>query len=323
MRIWGRKIPLTPNPSPRGRGGQKLPLPLGEGWGEGKKRYYRLCWGLILLLVSWGCSFPLTLLEGVAVTPTVPALVSPISTEVADGDESAGENVGTSFVTPPPPVPFTPAPPLSLELAPTTPRLVPGGHYTNASGAVETEMELLLPANRPLLLLLNPSQELGVEGVVETVTGERVTALPTAGAGEPLVQPLTVDTDGVYRLRLRLVGAAGLPYGVTLLDVAEMEGMGFVVVDATAVLPPNEISRHPLPAQAGENYFILVEPDSTLDPLLELYAPGGFLFTEDSGGVGAPESTLFTAETTATYQIIIFPFGGSSGSYRLRAILLP
>ncbi|MCA9981800.1 MAG: hypothetical protein KDD89_13235, partial [Anaerolineales bacterium] len=223
-----------------------------------------------------------------------------------------------------PPTAVVPQPALSLSLATTTPVLGPGASYEQPEGG-EQRVQLRLPVGRPLLLLANPAAQLDVALRLADAAGETLATADERGAGEPeLILFTAVDASPLW-LTVSPSDDTAVPYTVAVLNVGDADYEA-VVVDVTAVLD-NEVGRHDLLAEPGQAFFLLLEPDSTLDPLLELYAPGGFLFTEDAGGVGEVETAVFVAPANAsdstTYQIVVFPFGGSSGAYRLRVIALP
>ncbi len=227
----------------------------------------------------------------------------------------------------PPPTAVLPQPALSLGLEPTTAVLGPGATYQQIwADSDEQQVRLRLPVAQPLLLLVNPEPGLDVAFTLLDEAGEIISRVDERGAGEPELLPFMGEQAWEFSLMVSAVGraSASAAYAstVAVLDLGVVGG-DTVLLDVTAVLEPDEVGRHNLPATAGQAFFLLLEPDSTLDPLLELYTPGGFVFTEDRGGLGEPESRLFVADMTTTYQLVIFPFRGSSGRYRLRAIGLP
>ena len=280
-------------------------------------------WGL-LAGVLLACGVPVNELNDLLITPTAVSKTPLPTAEPMPNSQPLSQPT-------PPPTAVVPQPPLSLDLEPTTPIIGPSASYEQIwAESDDQQVRLRLPLAQPLLLLVNPESGLDVAFTLLDEAGEIITSVDERGAGEPELLPFTL-TDTVeqaqgYSVVVSVVGrdSTSAAYASTVA-VLDLDGAGeeTVRLDVTAVLEADEIGRHNLPATAGQAFFFLLEPDSTLDPLLELYTPGGFLFTEDSGGVGEPESRLFVAGLTTTYQLVIFPFGDSTGSYRLRAIALP
>lgn len=268
-------------------------------------------WGLLAGALL-ACGVPVNELNELLTTPTAVSAPPPITPTTLPHSQPT-----------PPPTAVVPQPPLSLGLEPTIPILGPGASYTQNWSANPEVIQLRLPAERPLLLLVTPTAGWDVRFTLSAEMGEAVMELDERGAGEPELLFLTPERAQLYEMALTAVGRTPPMEAAYTVVVLDLEAGGDAVrLDTTAVLEPTDIGRHSFAATAGETFFFLLEPDSTLDPLLELYTPNGFLFSEDSGGPGAPESRLFTANRTANHQLVIFPFGGSAGSYRLRAISL-
>lgn len=274
-------------------------------------------WGLLAVALL-ACGVPVNELNELLTTPTAVSQPLPATTAPLPHSQPT-----------PPPTAVVPQPPLSLALAPTTPILGPGASYTQQwTGAVNASqtppLSLRLPEGRQLLLLVNPTAGLDVTFTLLDETGETIQRVNERGAGAAELLPFTATGEQAYSLQVSAVGSGAdvaPAYTVAVIDL-DAPGGEAVRLDTTAVLASTDVGRHSFPATVGETFFILLEPDSTLNPLLELYSPTGFIFSENRGGPGEPESRVFAATTTTTYQLVIFPFGGSSGSYRLRAISL-
>ncbi|MEM9775884.1 MAG: hypothetical protein AAF902_15010 [Chloroflexota bacterium] len=101
------------------------------------------------------------------------------------------------------------------------------------------------------------------------------------------------------------------------LSVVELDSSQAKVVDTADFVGPSELRRTELILNENATYVVILQPDATLDGVVELYDTAGIRDSRDEGGVGEAEILVFSAPQAAEWALVTYSFLDSAGSYTL------
>ena len=89
------------------------------------------------------------------------------------------------------------------------------------------------------------------------------------------------------------------------------------IVDTAEFVAESELKRTELVLAEGGTYVVILQPDETLDAVIELYDTNGIRDSSDTGSVGEAEILVFSSPVAAEWALVIYSFLNSAGGYTL------
>lgn len=158
---------------------------------------------------------------------------------------------------------------------------------------------------------------------------------PSTGGGIADFDPsqlLRIERDG-------MIGFFGLDsHSLWLFEVRSAEQktdpleIGFQPIDAFVALRLIEqgqaleedgLLRFKVDVGEPTRLFITLQPDQSLDGILELYAQDGYINTIDEGDIGVSERIVYDAIQPGEYTIVVFGFESTAGLFDLEIVGFP
>ncbi|MEM8859995.1 MAG: hypothetical protein AAGD96_16825 [Chloroflexota bacterium] len=104
------------------------------------------------------------------------------------------------------------------------------------------------------------------------------------------------------------------PLRFQLVEMGESEPK---ILAETGFVSESDLQRTGITLEAEATYVAIIQPDATLDAVVELYDTAGIRNAKDDGGVGAAEIIVFSTSESAEWALVTYSFQNTAGNYSI------